>query len=575
VFERARRLVRARVGGLIADPPHRRVERFVRTGLRTGLLRAPTGHPFDVARVVLSQGLGVRSLHALHAAAEPNRVAAVDRRRSLTYAELNVEIDALAAGLVEELDARRGVPVTIMMENRVDYLIAWFSLSRLAITCAHASRYSTADELLPLLERSGSKILVVSEATLPVAEALVERAPELGLRVLVATEPHAKVPDGMTAMPDLIGRHLGQLAPAAPRDAGSETLVYTSGTTGQPKGAVRDMSTVGVRELFQILDRLPLHCGDRHLVVAPMYHSAAQVFILINMSLANTVLIEEKFDAEQTLRRIAEDEIHNLFLVPTMIHRILDLPDDVTKRYPTPELHAIVSGAAPFPTALRERAIDRFGAAKIFDFYGATELGWVTLIDGTQMLQHPGSVGCAIPGQEIGVFDEDGRPVPTGEVGIVYTRSAQMMRGYLGDDGATDKTKLETGAEEDFERGGWATVDDLGHVDADGYLYITGRARDMVISGGVNVYPVEIENVLGKHPSIRDVAVIGLPHPEWGEVLTAIVVADDEFDPEQAAQWARDRLAPYKVPRRWEVTTDLPRNPTGKILKRTLRDRFT
>jgi len=306
-----------------------------------------------------------------------------------------------------------------------------------------------------------------------------------------------------------------------------------------------------------------------------MYHSAAQVFILINMSLANTVLIEEKFDAEQTLRRIAEDEIHNLFLVPTMIHRILDLPDDVTKRYPTPELHAIVSGAAPFPTALRERAIDRFGAAKIFDFYGATELGWVTLIDGTQMLQHPGSVGCAIPGQEIGVFDEDGRPVPTGEVGIVYTRSAQMMRGYLGDDGATDKTKLETGAEEDFERGGWATVDDLGHVDADGYLYITGRARDMVISGGVNVYPVEIENVLGKHPSIRDVAVIGLPHPEWGEVLTAIVVADDEFDPEQAAQWARDRLAPYKVPRRWEVTTDLPRNPTGKILKRTLRDRFT
>ncbi|MEM6996501.1 MAG: AMP-binding protein [Myxococcota bacterium] len=566
VLDRARRLLQ-QLQNAREDPPHRRVQRFVRTGLRTGLIRKPTGNPLDVARVAWEQGLGVRSMHALHAASEPDRPAAVDRRRTLSYAQLNAELDAFASALVVELGARRGQPVTMLMDNRVEYLVAWFALSRLAVTCAHASRYSTAEELAPLLAGSGSRIVIVSDATRAVADAAAASHPELALQIVHVTDDGAPPPPGAADYHALVEAHRGRAAPRAPRDAGSNSVVYTSGTTGRPKGAVRDLKSVGVKELFEILDRLPLHCGDRHLVVAPLYHSAAQAFVLINAALANTIILEEKFDAQTTLRRMSEEGIHNLFLVPTMLHRILDLPAEAFARHPTPELHAIVSGAALFPTALRHAAMERFGAAKIFDFYGATELGWVTLIDGTEMKGRPGSVGRAIPGQEIGVFGEDGKRVPTGEVGMVYTRSAQMMHGYLADQDATDRTRLSLSDD-------WATVDDLGYLDGDGYLFVTGRARDMVISGGVNVYPVEVENALALHPGIREVAVIGLPHPEWGEMLTAVVVPEGEFDPEEATQWARTRLAPYKVPRRWETMELLPRNPTGKILKRELRDQL-
>lgn len=521
-----------------------------------------------MARVALTQGLGVRSMYALHAASEPQRTAAVDARRSLTYAEFDAELDAFASGLVQALDAKRGQPVTIMMDNRVEYLVAWSSLSRLAITCAHASRYSTPEELVPLLQRSGSTIIIVSDATRSVVDEALRIDPTLKLKIVHATDDRRPPPGDAIGYHTLVQGHRGRKAAAAPRDAGSDSVVYTSGTTGQPKGAVRDLKSIGIKELFEILDRLPFHCGDRHLVVAPLYHSAAQAFVLINAALANTIVLEDKFDAEATLRRMSKDGINNVFLVPTMIHRLLELPEEAFAHNPTANLHAIVSGAALFSTALRQAAIKRFGAAKIFDFYGATELGWVTLIDGAEMAKRPTSVGRAIPGQEIGVFGPNDQQLPPGEVGIVYTRSAQMMRGYLADETATDKTRLSQSEQ-------WATVDDLGYLDADGYLFVTGRARDMVISGGVNVYPVEVENALALHPAIGEVAVVGLPHAEWGEILTAVVVAKEGFDPEEATQWARSRMAPSKVPRLWELVDVLPRNPTGKVLKRELREQLS
>lgn len=248
-----------------------------------------------------------------------------------------------------------------------------------------------------------------------------------------------------------------------------------------------------------------------------------------------------------------------------MTRRVLDLAETVHEANPTHSLRALISGAAPFDEALRLRAIDRFGASAVFDFYGATELGWVTLVDGHEMLDRPGSLGRSIPGQEIAIMDDEGRRRPAGEIGRVYTRSAQAMSGYLNDTAATERSR----------HGPWLTVDDLGYLDDTGALFLTGRDRDMVITGGVNVYPVEVENALVHHPGIDELAVVGLPDAQWGESLTAVYVGPDTLVPEDVRAWACERLSAYKIPRRWERVDALPRNPTGKVLKRELVERLS
>lgn len=546
----------------LLDPPHRIARRFVTTGLRSGLAGTLGGHPLELLRAALQHGVSVRSLHALHAISAPDRIALVDARRSVSYREAAIEIERVATALRDHLGASRSAPVAVMMENRVEYLTTWFALLRLGIGCAHVGRHSTADELLPLLQRSGARVIVVSDETWEVAAAVARAWPGADLRIVRVGDD--VTPRGAHGYAELVDR-VGARGPLRVEKGPSDNVVYTSGTTGRPKGAVRDMAAFGASELMRVLERLPLRAGDRHLVCAPLYHSSGQVFTLLNTALAATIHLQERFDAPSVLERMSSLAIDNVFMVPTMIHRIVDLPPELHARHPTPHLRVLISGAAPFVDALRQRAIERFGAGTVFDFYGATELGWVTLIDGHEMLAHPGSVGRAIAGQELAVFGDDGRRLPPGEIGKVFTRSAQLMLGYLRDRAATDESR----------RGDWLTVDDLGYLDDDGYLYLTGRTRDMVISGGVNLYPAEIEQALARHPAIADVAVIGVPDPEWGERLVAVVVPRGHaFDPEAVTAWAREQLAPYKIPRRYELVDELPRNPTGKVLKRELQARY-
>jgi len=557
----------ALVERLAVDPPHRIVARAVRVAVQARMLRA-SGNPLAMVEAALRRGMGIRSMHAIHAAASPGRVALVDQHRSLDYAALDAEIDAIAVALHDD-GARRGEPVGLLLENRSEYVAAWMGLTRLGIACAHLGTSSTAAELPPLLARSGIRRLFVSDATLPVAEPVLREHPELGLRLFHIGRPDQAPPAGAKSYHALVRASLGREIPSATALDASGTLdassvVYTSGTTGRPKGAVRDLAALGAMELLRVLERLPLRVGDRHLVVAPLYHSGAQAFTMINSALGATVVLMDHFEASRALDLLSHERINSAFMVPTMIRRILELPAELHARRPTPALRALVSGAAPFGAGLRAQAIERFGPGVIFDFYGATELGWVTLCDGHEMLARPGTLGRPLAGQEIRVVAEDGRALPAGEVGKIYTRSGQHMRGYLDDDAATQEIRDR----------GFVTVDDLGYVDADGHLFLTGRARDMVISGGVNVYPIEVESVLSQHPCIRDVAVLGIPDEEWGERLLAVVVPGAGFDPEEASTWARARLAKAKLPRRWETVDAIPRNPTGKILKGVLRERF-
>jgi fatty-acyl-CoA synthase len=340
-------------------------------------------------------------------------------------------------------------------------------------------------------------------------------------------------------------------------------VVYTSGTTGRPKGAARDYTSYGLVELSRVLERLPLRVGERHLMVAPLYHSGGQAFALLESALGATLYLRKHFDAEDALRSLSAFGIESVFLVPTLIQRLLELPEPFWARWPVPRLRAVISGAAPFPQALRERAMARFGAQAVYDFYGATELGWVTLARGDEMLERPGTVGRPLPGQQVRIRGERGEELPASAIGTIWVRNEQTMEGYLN----------EAQADTDARRDGWVTVDDLGRMDDDGYLYLAGRARDMVISGGVNIYPAEIEDVLARHAGVREAAVVGVPDEDWGERLVAVVALFDlDLETAELERHAREHLASFKVPRQWEVVEELPRNPTGKVLKGTLRE---
>lgn len=521
--------------------------------------------PLALASVVLRRGMGVRSIHAIHAANCPRRPAIVDQHRTIDYGQLDAEIDALARALVRD-GVRKGQPVGLLMENRSEYVVAWMALTRLGIASAHLGTSSTGAELQPLIERTGIVRVFVSASTRERAAKLAADHPQLGLRLIDVDPPATERSPACASYHAWVQAHRsGDAVTPLSREAGSAaSVVYTSGTTGRPKGAVRDLQSVGAMELLRIVERLPVRAGDRHLVVAPLYHSGAQAFTLIMSSLASTLVLVDRFDAPKVAQLMADEQIESTFMVPTMLRRLLDLPKETLKRCPTPHLRAIVSGAAPFSVGLRRRAIAHYGAKTIFDFYGATELGWVTLASGYDMISRPGTLGRALAGQQIKIVDESGRSLPSGQVGKIYTRSAQHMHGYLNDAAAT----------EEVSDAGWATVDDLGYLDEDGHLFLTGRARDMVISGGVNVYPVEIENVLSQHPTVRDVAVIGLPDPQWGERVTAVIVPGENFHEELIDAWVRTRLAKAKWPRQWVVVDALPRNPTGKVLKRQLVERL-
>lgn len=550
------------------DPLPRRYGRIARLFFQRGFAEGlkPTALP-GMAAVLAREGVGARTIHAAHAAHHPERSAIVDVHRTWTYRRVNNDINRLANALHDQLGVQRRTPVCVMMENRGEYVITWFALFRLGAASVHAGYRLTVDEVLYQLEHSGAGIALASAATIDVMRQARGRLAARGVALRIVVTADVSPEGDELSWDGLVNDGAAVWPPNTARREVSENIVYTSGTTGKPKGAVRDFTAVGPTDLFRLLERMPLRAGERHMIVSPLYHSAGQAFTLLGTAIGATLYLRPGFEPADTLEHLSRWGIHSIFMVPTMTRRVLDLPSDLRHRWPLRELRAVISGAAEFPHELRSRAIEAFGADAVHDFYGATELGWVTMLGGHEMLAKPGSVGRPLPGQQIRITDEARRPLPAGEIGTVWIRNEQTMLGYLHDDAATAESSHE----------GWLTCDDLGRLDEDGYLFLAGRSRDMVISGGVNIYPVEIEETLLEHPAIREIAVIGLPDPEWGERLCAVVVPADTRSPfpaDEVERWARERLTGYKIPRLWHCVDDLPRNMTGKVLKRALRERF-
>ena len=368
-----------------------------------------------------------------------------------------------------------------------------------------------------------------------------------------------ETPPGWVPFRDLMARSSEQFEMV--NNGLGASMIYTSGTTGHPKGAWRP-NGVNIANVLQIISIFELSQSDVHLMCGPGYHSAVGFFSVLHQVLGATIVMQPKFDAEEALDLIARHRVTTAFMAPTLLQRLVDAqgrrPRDASS------LRALILGAAPCPYALKVRAQDAFGQV-LWEFYGATETGINTVLQPEDQLRKPGSCGTAVPGQEIRLVLDDGSEAPVGEPGELMVRNNWQAE-YFNRPDATSKSLHD----------GFFSVGDIAYRDEEGYYFVCDRRIDMIISGGVNIYPAEIEAVLHAHPGVLDAAVIGVPDAEFGESVKAVVQVRPGMSPtaDELIAFAADRLAGYKKPRSVDFVEELPRDAAGKLLKRKLREPY-
>ncbi len=515
----------------------------------------------EAARRTVSRDLHPAVLWSLYAADTPDQLALVQGPRRLTWSVANARINRLANAL-RWSGVEPGERVAIMLGNSIEWFEAMAACQKIGAATVFVSYRSTAPELRYILENSQTTSLffgVESAGTVREAKrGLVddERAIEIGARS-----------DGEGVPYDMFLLQGSEDEPPAElRRGGSRTILYTSGTTGKPKGAVRDLSKAGVAALVGLLRRVPFRRSDRHLVAAPLYHATASGFATLHLGLGSTLTILEKFEPIDFLRAVDQERITTSALVPTMLRALVDVPAAEASRFDVSSLRILVSTGSTLGEPLERAVRERFGDV-LYDLYGSTEMGHVTVATPYDKRACPGTIGRPFPGVDVVLLDDERRPVPDGEIGEVFARSSLTIEGYHGDEAATRQSR----------HGEYFSGGDLAVRDARGYLKLVGRKTDVIISGGVNLYPAEIEAALVAHPAIREAAIVGIPDEKWGESPVAFVTAEPGAAipaDEELIEFCRQNLAGYKVPRRFERLGALPRNPTGKVRKDELRTRL-
>jgi acyl-CoA synthetase (AMP-forming)/AMP-acid ligase II len=504
---------------------------------------------------------------SMYAQAQPDKPAVIDDRPGKpvivwTYAELEAQANRVA-NLLKALDLETGQKVIWCGPNSPD-IVAVMSASRKIGAVAVPLNYRlTPEEALYIVNHSDAEVAYIDHEQAPMFAALRDQFEKMR-HIIVVGGP---APDGMLTDADIAA------APADPPDAGEVagtggTMIYTSGTTGRPKGAVRlggpDPDIVGA-----LLGLLGYRPDDVYITSGPLYHSGPSAFMNAGMLFGQTIIVQRRFDAEDWLRLVDKYRASSTFSAPALVRMICALPKEVKDRYDRSSLRVMIANAAPWSMALKRQYLADFPPESLFEVYGSTELGVDTVLLPADQLRKPGSCGQPAPGIEIMLVDDDGNEVTgTGpdQTGQVYIRSKGIFNTYY-----KNSTSYEASG-----RGDYHTVGDVAYWDDEGYLYICDRKADMIISGGMNIYPAEIEAALEQHPEIYDVAVFGIPSEEWGEAVhaTVVLVPGSVLTREEIAEFAREHLAGYKVPRSVDFTAELPRTGSGKLLKRQLRAPF-
>lgn len=489
--------------------------------------------------------------------------------RFVPHAELMEKARRASTGF-DALNIRAGDTVAMMLRNDIAYLEAAFGVRNLGAYAVPINWHLKGEEVRYILEDSEAKALVIHADLLP---SMRDHLPP-GVEVFVVPTPPElaeaygigpaaiESPSCSHDWNEWIAQYDPWDRPVAPDTA---SIIYTSGTTGRPKGVRRRPSTpeqfqMSIRSTAKILGVEP---GIRAIIPAPMYHSAPNAYAIYSVILEAFLVIMPRFDAEELLRLIEKHRITRLQMVPVMFVRLLKLPKEVREKYDLSSLEYIIHAAAPCAPEIKKAMIDWWGPI-IHEYYGSTEMSAVTFCTPHDALTHPGTVGKPVPDATVRVLDERGNEAPPGCPGTIYGKLNWIADfTYQG-----DPAKRQS-----IEKDGLITSGDIGYFDEDGYLYLCDRANDMVISGGVNIYPAEIEGVLVQMPGVRDCAVFGIPDEEFGESLAAVIEPQDgaQLTADAVRAYLRERIADYKVPKVVEFRVDLPREDSGKLFKRKLR----
>jgi len=502
---------------------------------------------------------------SIHARSQPNKIAyqMAGTGKAITYRELN-ELSNQGAHLFRALGLKAGDHIAFLMENRLAFMEICWAAQRSGLYYTAISRYLTEDEIAYIVKDCGAKVFITTPKCAEKVQRLIKGEPGEPLFFML-DEPQA----GFRSWDK---EAIAQPTTPIPDEVAGYDMLYSSGTTGRPKGIKKAFEGNKIDVPNQFLKVL---CGDMcgmgadsiYLSPAPLYHAAPLRFNMMATILGGTSIIMESFDAEEFLKLVEKYKATQSQLVPTMFVRMLKLPEEVRMRYSVASLKGAIHAAAPCPVDVKAKMIDWWGPILI-EYYAGSEGNGVTVSNSQQWLTHRGTVGRAVVGK-VKILDENDQEAPTGQIGTVYFADAPVFA-YHND---PEKTKNA------YNDRGWSTLGDVGYLDEEGFLYLTDRKSYMIISGGVNIYPQETEDVLITHPGVADVAVFGVPNEEMGEEVKAVVQPHDmakagkELEAELIL-FCRKHLSPIKCPKSIDFEAELPRTPTGKLVKRHLRDRY-